>query len=70
MRLRQKSAGGQKPDTREFFIIEVNPNPYLEKKAEFAKAARTHGLTHPELLERIVEPARTGDNPVAIMQPV
>jgi D-alanine-D-alanine ligase len=42
----------------EFFIIEVNPNPYLEKKSEFSTAARKHGLTHPDMLERIIELAR------------
>ena len=39
----------------EYFIIEVNPNCWIEKRAEFAAAARKHGLSYPELLEKIVE---------------
>lgn len=41
----------------DFFIIEVNPNPYLEKKAEVALAARRHGMSYPQLIEYIVEQA-------------
>jgi D-alanine-D-alanine ligase len=40
--------------TWDFPIIEVNPNCWLEKRAEFAAAARKHGLTYPELMEKIV----------------
>ncbi|HEX2475169.1 MAG TPA: hypothetical protein VHK01_10500 [Lacipirellulaceae bacterium] len=36
-------------------IIEVNPNCWLEKRSEFASAARKHGLSYPELLEKIIE---------------
>jgi hypothetical protein len=36
-------------------IIEVNPNCWIEKRSEFASAARKHGLSYPELLERIIE---------------
>ena len=36
-------------------IIEVNPNCWLEKRGEFVAAARKHGLTYPDLLERIIE---------------
>jgi D-alanine-D-alanine ligase len=36
-------------------IIEVNPNCWLEKRSEFAMAARKHGISYPDLLERIVE---------------
>lgn len=39
-------------------IIEVNPNCWLEKRSEFAMAGRKHGLSYPDLLERIVELAR------------
>ncbi len=39
----------------DFPIIEVNPNCWLEKRSEFAMSARKHGLTYPELLERIVD---------------
>jgi D-alanine-D-alanine ligase len=45
------------PDDWEFFIIEVNPNPYLEQKSELALAARQSGLSFPDLLERILESA-------------
>jgi D-alanine-D-alanine ligase len=50
MRLRQREKSKW-----EYFIIEVNPNPWLEKRGEFAVAARKHGLTYPELLEKIIE---------------
>jgi hypothetical protein len=36
-------------------IIEVNPNCWLEKRAQFAAAGRKHGLSYPDLLERIIE---------------
>jgi D-alanine-D-alanine ligase len=49
MRLRRRG------DTWDYPIIEVNPNCWLEKRGEFAAAARKHGLTYPELLERITE---------------
>jgi D-alanine-D-alanine ligase len=39
----------------EFYLIEVNPNPYLDEKSEFALAAREHGLAYTELVEKIVE---------------
>jgi D-alanine-D-alanine ligase len=39
----------------EIFVIEVNPNCYLEKSGEFARAADKSGLTYPALIERIVE---------------
>jgi len=39
----------------ECFILEVNPNCWLEKRSEFAMAARKHGITYPDLLERIME---------------
>jgi D-alanine-D-alanine ligase len=38
----------------DFPIIEVNPNCWLEKRGEFAAAARKHGLSYPELLEKII----------------
>ncbi len=41
----------------EFFVIEVNPNPYLDKKSELAMAAGKHGLKYPELIEKIIEMA-------------
>jgi len=36
-------------------VIEVNPNPWLSSKAEFAMAARKSGRTYPQLVEKIVE---------------
>ena len=38
----------------EFYIIEANPNPYLDRKAEFAMASRKNGLKYAQLIERIV----------------
>jgi D-alanine-D-alanine ligase len=42
------------PDGR-VHVIEVNPNPWLSSKAEFAMAARKAGRTYPQLVEEIVE---------------
>ena len=42
------------PDGR-VHVIEVNPNPWLSSKAEFAMAARKAGRTYPQLIEEIVE---------------
>ena len=39
----------------EFFVIEVNPNPHLDKKSELAMAAKKHGLSFPDLVEKIIE---------------
>ena len=39
----------------EIYVIEVNPNCYLEKSAEFASAAVKSGLEYPQLIERILE---------------
>jgi D-alanine-D-alanine ligase len=39
----------------EIYVIEVNPNCYLEKSAEFASAAAKSGLEYPQLIERILE---------------
>src|ERR687892_1610675 len=36
-------------------VIEVNPNPWLSSRAEFAMAARKSGRTYPQLVEEIVE---------------
>src|SRR5919106_4347853 len=38
-------------------VIEVNPNPWLSSRAEFAMAARKSGRTYPQLIEEIIEPA-------------
>ena len=37
------------------FVIEVNPNCYLERESEFARAAARAGLEYPALIERLVE---------------
>jgi D-alanine-D-alanine ligase len=40
-------------------VIEVNPNPWLSSRAEFAMAARKSGRTYPQLVEEIIELATT-----------
>ena len=45
-------------DAGEIFVIEVNPNCYLEKRAEFARAAERGGYQYHALIARIVELAR------------
>lgn len=42
-------------DTGEIFVIEVNPNCYLEKSAEFATSAAADGMDHGELIRTIIE---------------
>jgi D-alanine-D-alanine ligase len=37
------------------YVIEVNPNCYLEHESEFAMAARAAGLSYTELISRIAE---------------
>jgi D-alanine-D-alanine ligase len=76
MRLRErktsrKSANAKSKDTPDantsawdFPIIEVNPNCWLEKRSQFAAAARKHGLSYPELLEKIIELALDRRPPV------
>ena len=39
----------------EIYVIEANPNCYLERKSEFARAAQKSGLEYPALISRIVE---------------
>ena len=39
----------------EIFVIEVNPNCYLEQQSEFARAAERDGLEYRALISRIVE---------------
>src|SRR5215510_5282849 len=36
-------------------VIEVNPNPWLSSKAEFAMAAKKSGRNYPQLVEEIIE---------------
>ena len=42
----------------EIYVIEVNPNCYLEQSGEFSRSAAEAGLTHEVLLARIVELAQ------------
>lgn len=59
LRLRCTTQPGAKTKSEdwEFFIIEVNPNPYLEESSEVAAAAREGGLDFASLVERIIETA-------------
>jgi D-alanine-D-alanine ligase len=41
--------------TGEVYVIEVNPNCYLESQSEFARAAAKHGLPYDALVARILE---------------
>ena len=45
------------PDER-IYVIEVNPNCYLEQTGEFARAAAESGLAHGQLVARILELAQ------------
>jgi D-alanine-D-alanine ligase len=45
-------------ESGEIFVLEVNPNCYLEKESEFARAARQHGLEYRALIARIIDLAR------------
>ncbi|SET02494.1 D-alanine--D-alanine ligase family protein [Stigmatella erecta] len=39
------------------YILEVNPNPYLEDKSELAMAAREKGMSYTQLIGRILDSA-------------
>ena len=41
------------PTPGEIYVIEVNPNCYLERESEFARAAKQHGLEYDALMARI-----------------
>jgi D-alanine-D-alanine ligase len=43
--------------TGEAYVLEANPNPYLERTCELALGARERGLTYTQLIGRIVESA-------------
>ncbi len=43
--------------TNEPYLLEVNPNPYLEAQCEVAMGARERGLSYAALVQRIVEVA-------------
>jgi D-alanine-D-alanine ligase len=53
MRLRRKGNAWQ------YYVIEVNPNPYLEEHSEVAMAAQKDGIAFADLIERIVGSAST-----------
>jgi D-alanine-D-alanine ligase len=42
-------------DAGEIYVIEVNPNCYLEAKSEFARAAERDGMSYDALIGQIVE---------------
>lgn len=42
-------------DAGEIYVIEVNPNCYLERESEFSRSARQAGLEYHALLARILE---------------
>ena len=42
----------------EVYVIEVNPNCYLEQSGEFSRAAAESGMAHEALIARIVELAQ------------
>ena len=39
------------------YVLEVNPNPDISDDAGFARSARTHGFTFPQIVGKIVESA-------------
>ncbi len=41
--------------TEDIYVIEVNPNCYLERESEFARAAAKSGLEYEQLIARIVD---------------
>jgi D-alanine-D-alanine ligase len=41
--------------TGEIYVIEVNPNCYLERESEFARAAQKSGLEYQDLIARIID---------------
>jgi D-alanine-D-alanine ligase len=60
MRLRRRKGPGQRADNPrswEFYIIEANPNPYLERHSEVAMAAKECGMDYGSLLDRILDSA-------------
>lgn len=42
-------------DDGEIYVIEVNPNCYLERESEFSRAVREHGLEYEAAIARIVD---------------
>jgi len=42
-------------ESGEIYVIEVNPNCYLERESEFSRAAKQYGLEYDALIARIVD---------------
>jgi D-alanine-D-alanine ligase len=58
MRLRiEKGGRSDNPKSWQFYIIEANPNPYLEQGSEVAMAAKQTGLSYGQLIEKILDSA-------------
>ncbi len=55
LRLVHPKTKAKAPDAWEFFVIEANPNPHLDSKGELSLAAQKHGLSYPDLIQRIVD---------------
>jgi D-alanine-D-alanine ligase len=55
LRLRDYARVDMRARGDDVFVIEVNPNCYLERTAEFSRAAEKHGLSHRDLIGRILE---------------
>lgn len=43
--------------TSEPYVLEVNPNPYLERDSELAMAAQDRGMSYSQLIGRVIESA-------------
>ena len=41
------------------YVLEANPNPYLDKAGELAMSAREKGIEYPQLIEHILTSAAT-----------
>jgi D-alanine-D-alanine ligase len=39
------------------YVLEANPNPYLEAESELAMAAAARGVGYPQLVQRVLESA-------------
>ena len=44
-------------DDQRIYVLEVNPNPYLETQCEVAMGARERGVSYEALVQRIVDTA-------------
>jgi D-alanine-D-alanine ligase len=42
-------------DSGEIYVLEVNPNCYLERESDFSRAAKQHGLYYDALVARLVD---------------